>query len=294
MASRKVLFVLVALVATLAAGVAHSENSFVFSGSERTYLLHVPSSYDGRTSRPLIIMLHGSTQTAEGAQAFSGFSEKSDQEGFIVVYPQGAIFHFGIKDWNIKQFAHYAPADAPDDVGFVNELISRLEQEYKIDPKRIYIAGFSAGAHMTYLLGAELSYRIAAIAPVAGSVGSRADNEIYYIPEPSQPLSVISFCGTVDFTYLGFAVPRDSPKAKTLSVAESIAFWVRCDGCSPTPQNETSSDGKVTKTVYTGGKNGTEVVSYTLVNVGHVWPASPPYIAATDIIWDFFKSHPKQ
>jgi len=241
---------------------------------------------------PLVIMLHGSFQSAAGAEAFSGFSEKSDKEGFIVLYPEGTDVAFGAPDWNIKQFKGYYPPDGPDDVGFVNELINRLEQEYKIDTKRIYITGFSAGAHMTYLLGAELSDRIAAIAPVAGSIGSKANGKTYYVPEPSQPLSVIAFCGTADFTYRGFGVPRFSPKATTLSVAESVAFWVRFDGCATIPQNETSSDGNVTKSVYPGGKNGTEVVLYTLVGRGHDWPTY--LIKATDIIWDFFKSHPKQ
>jgi polyhydroxybutyrate depolymerase len=240
----------------------------MFGGIERSYLLHVPSSYNGRTTVPLVIMLHGSSQNPTQTQTFSKFSAKSDEEGFVVVCPQGTFFHLGILDWNIKQFTNYAPDGGPDDVGYINELINRLEQEYKIDPKRIYIAGFSAGAHMAYLLGAELSERIAATAPVAGSVGSRADNEICYIPEPAQPLAVIAFCGTVDFTYLGFGVPRDSPRAETLSVAESIAFWVRCDGCTPTPKNETSFDGKaiINTTVYANGKNGTEVILYTLVN----------------------------
>jgi poly(3-hydroxybutyrate) depolymerase len=62
---------------------------------------------------------------------------------------------------------------------------------------------------MAYLLGAELSDRIAAIAAVAGSVGSRANNETYCIPEPRQPLVVIAFCRTADFTYLGFGVPTE-------------------------------------------------------------------------------------
>lgn len=301
MISKKVIFIILASVVALSVGVivfmlwtqmssVLSKESFVFGGIERTYLLHVPPSYNGRTSVPLVIVLHGSGQSSTTAATFIKI-EKSDKEGFIAVYPQGTSLSGG-PDWNIGQFPDYYP-NGPDDVGFINEIINRLEQKYKIDPKRIYITGFSAGAHMTNFLGAELSDRIAAIAPVAGSVGSSKDNKLYYIPEPSQPLSVITICGTGDSTYNGFVVGYGG--AKTLSVAESVAFWVRCDGCSTNALNETSSDGNVIKSVYTGGTNGTEVVLYTLVGVGHTWPVSPTnYITATDIIWDFFKSHPKQ
>jgi polyhydroxybutyrate depolymerase len=286
--SRKVLFVLVALLVALSAVVAvielwpHAtlENTFQFGGLERTYFLHVPPSYDGRTSVPLVIVLHGYTQTPLDIEAMTRFSAKSDKEGFIVAYPQG-----NGAQWNVG-FALFK--SNIDDVGFINELISRLEQKYAIDPKRIYVAGFSNGAMMAYLLGADLSDKIAAIAPVSGSIGAVTDNTLEQIPEPSQPVSVIVFHGTMDQS-----VPYEGGTPYGfLSVAKSVIFWVRHDGCSITSQNETSSDGKVVKSTYTGGINGTEVILYTIVDGTHAWPTTP--ITATDIIWDFFASHPKQ
>lgn len=81
----------------------------------------------------------------------------------------------------------------------------------------------------------------------------------------------------------------------SLSVAESVAFWIRRDEWSTNPQNETISDAQVIKSVYAGGANGTEVILYTLVGYAHLWPStSTKPIRATDIIWDFFASHPKQ
>jgi polyhydroxybutyrate depolymerase len=284
--SKRVLFILLALVTALTIGVVAitfqpqatlSNESFKFDGLTRTYLLHVPLSYDGMTPTPLVIVLHGYTGTAAGIEASTKFTAKSDKEGFIVVYPEGLS-----RRWNV---GFGALEFSTDDVGFINELINRLEQKYNIDPNRIYVAGFSNGAMMADLLGAELSERIAAIAPVAGSIGAVMNNILECIPEPLQPVSVIVFHGTADTS-----VPYEGDRY--LSVAESVAFWVRHDGCSTNPQNETGSDGNVIKSVYTDGTNGTEVVLYTLIGYGHVWPATP--INATDIIWDFFISHPKQ
>jgi len=285
MISQKILFVILAFVVVLSISVvalkiwpqdALYKESLVFDSLTRTYLVHVPSSYVDNMPTPLVIVLHGYTGTAESMETLTGFTAKSDKEGFIVVYPQGLVQRWNVGFGSLKFDT--------DDVGFINELINRLEQKYAIDPNRIYVTGFSNGAMMAYLLGAALSDKIAAIAPVAGSVGAMMNNVLEIIPDPSQPVSVIVFHGTADTSVLyegdGF-----------LSVAESVAFWVRHDECFINPQNETSSNGQVIKSVYSGGLNGTEVVLYTIVNLAHDWPTTP--INATDIIWNFFISHPK-
>jgi polyhydroxybutyrate depolymerase len=286
MISQKILFIILAFVVVLSISVvaikiwpqaALSKESFVFDGLTRTYLVHVPSSYDDNMPTSLVIVLHGYTGTAEGMETLTGFTVKSDKEGFIVVYPQGLEQRWNVGFGSLKFNT--------DDVGFIDELINRLEQKYAIDPNRIYVTGFSNGAMMAYLLGAALSNKIAVIAPVAGSIGAITNNVLERIPEPSKPVSVIVFHGTADTSVLyegdGF-----------LSVAESVAFWVNYDNCYKNPQNETSVNGQVIKSVYSGGINGTEVVLYTIVNLGHDWPTTP--INATDIIWNFFISHPKQ
>jgi polyhydroxybutyrate depolymerase len=286
MISKKIFFIILAFVVILSISAvaikiwpqdALSKESFVFDGLTRTYLVHVPSSYVDNMPTPLVIVLHGYTGTAESMVTLTGFTVKSDKEGFIVVYPQGLVQRWNVGFGSLKFDT--------DDVSFIDELINRLEQKYAIDPNRIYVTGFSNGAMMAYLFGAALSNKIAAIAPVAGSIGAITNNVLERIPEPSQPVSVIVFHGTADTSVLyegdGF-----------LSVAESVAFWVRYDGCSINPQNETISNGEVIKSVYSGGTNGTEVVLYTIVNLAHNWPTTP--INATDIIWDFFISHPKQ
>ncbi len=285
MVQRRVLFVLLAVVAVFSVGVVairlwpqgeSSDVSFVFDGLTRTCLVHVPSGYDDSVPTALVIVLHGYTGTAEGMEPLTGFNEKSDEEGFIVAYPQGLSQRWNVGFGSLKFDT--------DDVGFIDELIDRLEQKYAIDPNRVYVTGFSNGAMMSYLLGAELSGKIAAIAPVAGSIGSMS-NVLERIPDPSEPVSVVVFHGTADTSVLyegdGF-----------LSVAESVSFWVEHDGCYVGPLNETMSDGNVVKSVYSGGENNTEVILYTIIGLGHDWPTTP--ISATDIIWEFFATHPKQ
>ncbi|MBS7614435.1 polyhydroxybutyrate depolymerase [Candidatus Bathyarchaeota archaeon] len=257
-----------------------SNNSYEvleFGGLRRTFYVHVPPSYDGTKPIPLVIVLHGYSGSARGIEASSRFSEKADEEGFFVVYPEGVSQRWTVGFGSLKFDV--------DDVGFINELINSLEQKYLIDLKRIYVTGFSNGAMMSHLLGAELSDKIAAIAPVAGSIGAVTNGLLEQIPEPDQPVSVLVIHGTSDNSvqYGGNGF---------LSVAESVSFWVEHNRCASVPQNETLPDGNVIVSVYGGGTNGTEVVLYTLIDVGHVWPNMP--ISATDVIWEFFEDHPKK
>ena len=164
------------------------------------------------------------------------------------------------------------------------------------------VIGHSNGAMMAYRLGTELSDVIAAIAPCAGTIGGKAteDSQLYVIPEPDCPVSVIALHGKLDenVPYDGGRGENASGSRIDLSANESISFWVQHNECNPIPQTNISESGNIITDTYSGGKNGTEVVLYTIVNGEHWWPGSDkdPYqeTSATDVIWDFFESHPKQ
>ncbi len=125
--------------------------SFEFSDRSRRYMVHIPLSYNGNNLTPLVISLHGYGGTARRNEEATGFTEKSNNEGFIVVYPEGIR-----QSWNGPYCCGEAYTNNIDDIDFIRKLINRLEQEYKIDPDRIYVAGFSNGAIMAYRLAAEL------------------------------------------------------------------------------------------------------------------------------------------
>jgi polyhydroxybutyrate depolymerase len=201
----------------------------------------------------------------------------------------------------------YIPNEYPkcvDDIGFLRALIDKMEQEYNINSSRIYVTGLSAGAFMSYSVGAFLSATVAAIAPAAGAIGCRnSENDTWsYIPDPVHPVSVIAFHGTKDSL-----IPYEGD-SYVVSVNESVAFWVEHNGCDPTPEINTSESGKIIRRAYTKGENGTEVILYTTVGGDHWWPGNhltsapgAPWlvdtiqeISATDLIWEFFESHPKQ
>ncbi len=269
-------------------------------GRLRSYHAHIPPSYTGDKSVPIVLVLHGITGHALEAIFISKMNEKSDEEGFIVVYPNG---HFNKQFFSsilniISPFVwnEWVVHDDIDDGKFLHILIEKFQIEYNINSSRIHVCGLSGGASMTYKFGALYSDVIAGIASIAGTIGVIMNGETYIISDPIGSLSVIIFHGTDDAL-----VPYDGGWCQGLiwkSVNESVSFWVEHNNCNPSPEIETSESGNIIKRKYADGTDGSEVVLYTVVNGGHEWFGSPFYppceISATDLMWDFFEQHPKQ
>ncbi|OGF53095.1 MAG: hypothetical protein A2Z21_05665 [Candidatus Fraserbacteria bacterium RBG_16_55_9] len=276
----------------------------IFEGRTRTYILHLPPVYNGQDPLPLVIFLHGGGGNAEGAVSAYGLSNLADREGFIVVYPNGTgVFEERLLTWNSGHCCGYALNNRVYDAGFIRSLIEKLQRELKIDPKRIYATGHSNGGMLSYRLGGELSDVLAAIAPVAGTIGGQVtpNTLLIMVPQPKNSIAVIAFHGKLDshVLYNGGHGAGTSGERVDLSVAESITFWVNANRCSPIPQAEVSTSGNIIRDTYRSCANGADVALYTVLNGGHSWPGTNQgegqthEISATELLWEFFKEHPK-
>lgn len=273
-------------------------NSFQHDDLERTYLLQVPPAYDGSQPVPLVLSFHGGGGNANTQIQTSGFSELADEEGFIVVYPNGTGRRADeLLTWNGGACCAYAAENQIDDVGFVRALIAELEAQYNIDPKRIFATGMSNGGIFSYRLACDASDIFAAVAPVAGT-------QNYALCEPAEPVSVIHFHGTDDghVGYNGGAGPDSFVEVPFTSVSESIDFWLDQNQCSKMPQTESFSD--IQHDTYADCANNSAVELYTILGGKHAWPGGggPAWpggdqptqsISATQLIWEFFEAHPK-
>ena len=169
----KILFLTVALTfpaqsEALKAG--NHSRTVPWENEGRTYQLHVPPSYDPAKPTPVVIALHGASMTGKMMEAFCGLSAKADEAGFIVVYPNGAGAGRLLQTWHAGSFPGKLSVRKIDDVGFTVKMLDDLATVVNVDAKRVYCTGLSNGAMMAHRLGAELSDRIAAIAPVAGTL----------------------------------------------------------------------------------------------------------------------------
>jgi polyhydroxybutyrate depolymerase len=256
-------------------------------GLEREYILSVPTSYTGEDAMPLVVNLHGHSSNAGEQAIYSGLPAKGEQEGFIVVTPQGTGTEL---HWNFTT----VEAGMPDDVAFISDLLDALESQLCVDPSRVYAAGISNGAAMSVTLACFLSDRIAAIAPVAGT---------FFFPgcPSSRPVSVIAFHGTDDALVPFEGGPVGGSALSVAPIEDSILKWAEHDGCTDVPREEQATE-HVRLVSYESCDQGAAVELYVVEGGGHTWPgaridiplgATTHEISATDLMWAFFEAHPE-
>ena len=298
-----------AIVPAEGAAPGNYEFSLEGQGPARDVIVHLPPAYDGEDKLPLIIVLHGGGQNAEGVQRLSEMDADADEVGFVVAYPDGSgRLQERFFTWNAGHCCGYALENNIDDVAFIELLIDNLIGHYAIDPHSVYITGISNGGMMTYRAGAELADKVAGIAPIAASLGGRVneDGPVVVPSTPREPVAVIAFHGMNDqhVLYEGGIAPEALIDGRIdLSVEESIRFWVVANGCDPQPAVETQADGNIIIETYGDCEGSANVVRVAVVDGGHAWPgasrglvADPPTqdISANELMLQFFLEHPKQ
>ena len=288
--------------------------SISVDGTQRTYLLHTPSTLDKQNPAPLLIALHGGLGNGRKMVKLTqgGLNALAQERGFLVVYPEGKEKH-----WNDgrqgEETGYSAHKNSIDDVGFISALIDKLVAEWNLDARRIYVTGMSNGSMMSHRLACDLSHKITAIAAVAGNLPRRYLTDC----KPSRPLSVLVISNDRDplMPYSGGHVtgPFGHKKlGQVLSATETTAFWSSHNRCSPSPvvthlTDRDKQDGtKVRKETYPNCTQDTEVIHYAIENGGHTWPGGRQYLGewligktsrdinANQIIWHFFEQKSKR
>jgi polyhydroxybutyrate depolymerase len=255
---------------------------FNFDGINRTWIVYLPVDFNQNESLPLIVALHGLTQNGQEIMQFSGFNAIADTGRFVVVYPDGVN-----NSWNVG----FAGGSTADDVGFLSALIDTAQERYNIDPERVYATGLSNGGFMSYRLACELGNRIAAIAPVAGTMTSVSLSAC----SPQRVMPVLHIHGTADLIVSyngGFG---------NASVNQVLDYWNDYNNCPTIPIIEDLPDlvaegSTVERHTWRPCDGASEVMLLKVINGGHTWPGSVGVtgvgntnrdIIASSEIWNF-------
>ncbi len=304
------------------AGLAPMSGSYVFNvtfdHTVRDYRLHVPPQAGAGRPLPLVLNLHGATQTAILQEGYSGMDASADQAGYLVAYPDGTLIGPVPKGqsaaevgygWNAGQCCGLPVTRRVDDVGFLLRVISDIAARTPVDPRRVYVTGMSNGGMMAYAMAAEASDHIAAIASVSGQV------ELPTI-HPTRAVPTLEFHSVNDPIAKWGGVKATTPKLR-LSVMEGIDQWVAADHCDPKPVDDPTIHGppgtqaheSATLVTYRGCRPGSEVALWRFTGSGHVWPGSPlntgapatwvlagvgqgtTLVNANQAMWDFFERY---
>jgi len=270
--------------ASVTAKPGETTETIMVGGMARTYILHVPPGYTGKTPMPLVFDFHPIGVTAELWKGVAGWGTAADADGFIVVWPQGYM-----SSWNVGRCCDPALGAHVDDVAFTRAIIAKVSSEACVDQRRIYASGCSNGGGMSYRLACDASDVIAAVAPVdfdcvTGSTNDPSCGDC----SPSRPISECQFRGTADMfcPYDGGATSVVAgllfPGAKA-----NFATWAGIDQCTGSPQPQSAEAACET---YSTCGAGAEVTLCTVPNGTHCGNYGTFPIVGT--AWSMFQSHP--
>jgi poly(hydroxyalkanoate) depolymerase family esterase len=312
--------VLVALAAMAGLGSVTAQAA-TFAGQQteaagtRSFAGYVPSGYDPATPVPLVVALHGCTQTAAQLRQLTRFDQLAEARKFIVVYPdQSKAANFlGCWNWFVDAHMHRG-AGEPSIIAGITAWVRR---HYAIDPRRIYVTGLSAGGAMASVMGATYPDVYAAIGVDSGCeyaatptcAGYRSADPVQAgllarraMGRYARALPVVVFQGDRDTT-----VPPINA-AQLVRQWQVTADWAddgAANGSVPRLARKRSvarsSAGRTATVARYVDRRGKELVERWLVRgMGHAWSggcgcaayADPSGPDATRATYDFFMRHP--
>ncbi len=235
--------------------------SFMYDGVRREAIVYAPEAATGAGAAPMLLNFHGYGGSAGDHMESADMRSLADEEGFLLVYPQGTLLE-GSPHWNSAAPSADNKSNA-DDFGFVAQLIGTIGAVYDLDADRVYAAGYSNGGMMSFGLACYLGDRIAAVASVSGA----QLDDIGVECTPPHPTSVITLHGTADSV-----LPYEGAEGMR-SAQEVVDFWTTLNEITEEPTTTSTAGGgtEVERFVHTGGLGGTEVHHYRVVDGDHVW-----------------------
>lgn len=256
-------------------------------GVEHTYILHIPSSYTGAEQTPLVLLFHGFSMGSRLMLDVTAFGALADSEGFIVASLQGA--------GDPPRWGGLPPVQGAQDLGFVKDVLDKLQADLCINPDRVFAAGYSNGGGMTQLVACEMAGRIAAVGVVAATYQS--------CPGRSP---VIAFHGIADpiVPFDGGENPPERGGGIFPPVRRSVSEWAVSLGCDGLATISKVSTNVELSTYHNCTVGDGEALLYAVVGGGHTWPGAAielpaqlvgittQEVDATALMWEFFRTHP--
>jgi poly(hydroxyalkanoate) depolymerase family esterase len=263
---------------------------------------------------PLVVALHGCTQTADVYRQLSGWDTLAEAKGFIVVFPEQSTSRNNYRCWNWFQQADMQRGSG--EPAIIADLTTAIEQSQSVDSHRVYVAGFSAGGAMATVMGATYPDVYAAVGVGSGCEYNGLPCVGYQGPDPSQTgqqaysamgsharvMPAIVFQGDADST----VAPANAPQiVREWQITDDYADDGSLNGSIPTTATGYSygiAPGGRSYTVTTyGDGHGHDLIDYWVVHgMNHAWSggsATQQYSDAsgpneTAAMFAFFSSHP--
>ncbi|HYQ14598.1 MAG TPA: PHB depolymerase family esterase [Polyangiaceae bacterium] len=215
-----------------ALGTGDTTETVSVGGVSRSFVLHVPPSYDGSSPSALIVDFHGMGGSGRSELQSSTYPAITDAEGVVMAFPDGLKGPLGTA-WNLGPCC----VSDVDDLAFTRALVSQVQQKACIDPKRVYAVGVLTGGGMVHDLACHAADIFAAVSPAAFDLLQEDVDEC----DPVRPITEVSFRGTDDrrVPYAGGASSLVPGMPITfLGARATFEKWSQLDGCTGSPSIE--------------------------------------------------------
>jgi poly(hydroxyalkanoate) depolymerase family esterase len=265
--------------------------SYTNNAGTRAYKLYIPASYSSQMLEPvpLVVMLHGCTQSPDDFAAGTRMNELAEQHGFLVVYPAQASNANGAKCWN-----WFRSEDQVRDRGepsLIAGITREVASNYRIDARRIFVAGMSAGAAMAVVLGTTYPDVYAAVGAHSG-LAYGAAHDMPSAMSAMQGGGVVASSARLEqlekamIPTIVFHGDRDH----TVNARNGAAIVEQATAAHSDQRNLTrtvregraSNGGSFTHTVFADAANQPVVEAWTLHGMGHAWSGGSPNGSFTD------------
>jgi poly(hydroxyalkanoate) depolymerase family esterase len=274
---------------TLPDGARFLAGSYSNQAGSRVYKLYVPSTYHGQTL-PLVVMLHGCTQSPDDFAAGTRMNELAEEHGCLVAYPAQSASANISKCWN-----WFKAEDQQRDGGepsLIAGITRQIMAEYPVDPQRVYVAGLSAGGAAAAVMAATYPDVYAAVGVHSGlAVGAAKDMPSAFAamqggaaaaPLPSvqgkaqgQMVPTIVFHGDQDRT----VNPRNGDQV--IAQARSAATN-GLQATATTQQGQTVGGRSYRRTTHADAAGQALLEQWVIQGAGHAWAGGSPAGSYTD------------
>jgi poly(hydroxyalkanoate) depolymerase family esterase len=261
-------------------GTRFIEGTFSNAAGSRTYKLFVPSRSRGQ-QLPLVVMLHGCTQSPDDFAAGTRMNFLAEEQNCFVVYPEQPSGANHAKCWN--WFRARDQQRGGGEPSLIAGITRQIMRDYAIDPKRVYVAGLSAGGAAAAVMGATYADLYAAVGIHSGlACGAASDLPSAYVAmrqgngsgatgKGGSPVPTIVFHGDRDTTVHpnnGERIIEQSAKATTPT--------------TKVLRGRVPHGHAYSRTIFTDGDGRAISEHWNIQGAGHAWSGGSPAGSYTD------------
>jgi polyhydroxybutyrate depolymerase len=246
------------------------EKKIMHQELERSYFLHVPEGL--KENAPLMVVIHGYTGSAKGIMDYSKMNNLADQNGFVIVYPQGTVDTRENTFFNVGYDFH--AESTVDDVAYIRALVTQLQITYRTSSEKTFATGMSNGGDMSFLLACTSSDLFRAVAPIAGVMMK----ETLESCNPLRPIPIFEIHGTEDQVSLFEGdMKNEGGWGAYYDLPSTISFWVKQHKLTEMDSNQLDDKDMEDGSVITFDRhfvedNVNEVWFYKVEGGTHTWP----------------------